>query len=190
MLINSLHTPERQIQTIVHELGHFMVTRNAPDICMGDNRDSSREERFVTHFGLSFLMPAAAVRARFRDLATRGGSFTPRHLLLMGHAFGVSFEAICRRLEVLSLLPKGTFDSLKERGFGIESAKQALGLAAPVAALGAPPRLTLLAVDAYRQGLLSEGQLSEMLALDRVQLREQLDALGGDDLDDAIALQT
>ena len=190
MLINSLHPRERQTQTIVHEVGHFMCMRQSADVFWNDPRELSREERFVSLFAVAFLMPAAAIRPRFRDLITSGGSFTPRHLLLLAHAFGVSFEAICRRLEALDLLPEGTFESLRERKFGIEENKRALGLSAAPGPSMVPPRLTMLAAAAYRRGLMSEGQLSEMLALDRVQLREQLDALGGDEMDDAIALNT
>ena len=37
-------------------------------------------------------------------------------------------------------------------------------------------RLALLAADAYRRELLSEGQLARLLRLDRVELRKMLDA--------------
>jgi hypothetical protein len=46
-------------------------------------------------------------------------------------------------------------------------------------------RLNLLASEAHRQGLLSEGQLARLLHLDRVELREILGSLSpdGDDVD-------
>lgn len=188
MLINTCHPKERQILTIAHELGHFMCTRNSPDVVHENEREATREERFVSLFAVSFLMPAAAVRGRFRDFTASGGSFTPRNLLLLAHAFGVSFEAMTRRLEGLKLLKQGTFESLKDRGFAIEAAKRALGISAPDVQTS-PPRITLLAVEAYKKGIFSEGQLCSMLALDRVQLREQLDQLGGDELDDEISIQ-
>lgn len=49
-----------------------------------------------------------------------------------------------------------------------------------------PPRLWYLAAEAYRRGLLSEGQIARMLKADRVELRAMFDALGaekGDRLD-------
>jgi Zn-dependent peptidase ImmA (M78 family)/DNA-binding XRE family transcriptional regulator len=189
MLVNSLHPRERQLVTIVHELGHFLCARETPDVLRDNAVNSSREEKFVTLFAVAFLIPAAAVRRRFREFGLTGGTFTLRNLVLIAHTFGVSFEAMTRRMEALKLLKHGTFDSLKERGFAIEEARRNLGLAsAPL--FSSPPRLTLLAIEAHKRGLLSEGQLSNMLVLDRVQLREQLDSFGGSELDDAIAIET
>ena len=48
----------------------------------------------------------------------------------------------------------------------------------------------LMVSEAYRGGLLSEGQLAEMLMLDRVELREQLDRFESGQIDDAIPLAT
>jgi Zn-dependent peptidase ImmA (M78 family)/DNA-binding XRE family transcriptional regulator len=189
ILINSNHPPERQIMTIVHELGHFMCARNAADVYLGET-ETSREERFVTIFSVAFLMPAAAIRRRFREFVGSGGAFTVRHLLLLAHSFGVSFEAMARRLETLSLIPQGTFESLKDRRFAVEDAKRATGLAAMAPLSRVPPRSTLLAIEAHRRGILSEGQLSEMLALDRVQVRECLDSMGGEEMNDEITVPT
>lgn len=189
MLINEQHPRERQTTTIAHETSHFMTTRSAPDVVLQDDKEVSREEKFANLFAASLLMPAAAIRTRFRDFTGPSNHATPRSLLLMAHTFNVSFEAMARRLEALGQIKHGTFDSLKERGFAVESAKRALGLVAP-ARKYSPPRLTLLAVEANRRGILTEGQLCNMLALDRVQLREHLDGFGGEGLDDEIALET
>lgn len=189
ILINANHPPERQVVTIVHELGHFMCARNLADVYSGEP-EASREERFVTLFSLAFLMPGSAVRRRFREFVGSTNTFTVRHLLLLAHAFGVSFEAMARRLESLSLIPEGTFDSLKHRGFAVEDAKRATGLASMAPLSLVPPRSTLLAIEAHRKGVLSEGQISEMLALDRVQVREFLDSLGGEEMNDEIAVST
>jgi Zn-dependent peptidase ImmA (M78 family) len=190
MLINAKHPPERQTQTVVHEIGHFLSTRSAPDVLEQSEFETSREERFVTQFALSFLMPATAVRRRFQEFTAGSGKFSPRHLILMAHAFNVAVEAMCRRLEGLHLLPEGTFDSLRDRGFAIEAAKKAIVGTSPVIHSHSPPRLMLLAIDAHQKGLLSEGQLCEMLAIDRVELREYLDMFGDKTLNDAIALHT
>lgn len=190
MMINAKHPPERQALTAAHEIGHFLTTRSAPDVVEQAANDNSRQEKFVTQFALSFLMPAASVRRRFRDLTTGSGKFSPRHLIFMAHAFKVAVEAMCRRLEGLRLLPEGTFDSLKDRGFTIEAAKKAIGEIDPLERSKSPPRLMLLATDAFQKGLLTEGQLCEMLAMDRIELREHLDMFGDSNLDDAITLQT
>jgi Zn-dependent peptidase ImmA (M78 family) len=189
ILVNSLHPRDRQVLTIFHELGHYLCTRNTPDVVVLNSRESSREERFVTLFAVAFLMPAAAIRRRFREFAATDGSLTLRGLVLMAHAFGVSFEAMTRRLEALRLIRNGTFESLKERGFVVEEARRTLNLQTPPLS-ASTPRITLLAVEAHQKGLLSEGQLSKMLALDRVQVRELLENFGGDELDDEISVET
>jgi Zn-dependent peptidase ImmA (M78 family)/transcriptional regulator with XRE-family HTH domain len=189
ILVNGNHAPDRQAMTIVHEIGHFMVNRATADVYFGPG-EISREERFVTAFSIAFMMPSAPVRIRFQEFVGQGMTFTIRHALLMAQSFGVSFEAIMRRLEGLKLVPSGTFDSLKERGFSVDDARRKVGLEKRQPLLSAPPRSTLLAVEAYRRGIFSEGQLSEMLALDRVQLREHLDSLGGDELNDEIPIST
>jgi hypothetical protein len=96
----------------------------------------------------------------------------------------VSREAIVRRLEELSLIKTGTWDWFQSNG-GItdEQARQILGdLSIPdshKADADRPTtlRLNLLAAEAHRQGLLSEGQLARLLNLDRVELREILGGL-------------
>lgn len=188
MLINSAHPRERQVNTIVHELGHFMCARETPEIVEDSRAAQSREERFVNLFAQAFLMPAAAIRQRFREHAA-SGTFQLRSLVLLAHGFGVSFEAMTRRMEALQLLKPGTFDSLKARKFAVEDAKKSLGLAT-LRLQSVAPRLMVLAAEAYHRGILSEGQLSKMLALDRIQFREQIDLLGGAELDDAIAIET
>lgn len=190
MLLNAKHPPERQALTAAHEIGHFLTTRSSPDVVEESAEENSRQEKFVTSFALSFLMPAAAVRRRFRDFTAGTGKFSPRHLILMAHFFRVAVEAMCRRLEALRLLPEGTYDSLKDRGFAIEAARKAIGDLPPIERSKPPPRLMLLATDAYQKGLLTEGQLCEMLAMDRVELRTHLDLFGDNTLDDAITLQT
>jgi Zn-dependent peptidase ImmA (M78 family)/DNA-binding XRE family transcriptional regulator len=189
MLINSLHTEERQILTILHELGHFLCTRSVPDLVSSEQSESPREEKFVTLFAIAFLTPAVAVRRKFQEYSGSTGKFTPRYLLLLANYFRVSVETMTRRLEFLKLLPKGTYDSLRERGLTVKDSKLALGIS-NVSLLSTPPRLILLASEAYREGLLSEGQLAEMLLLDRIQLRQQLDNLDSGEIDDAIPLDT
>ena len=146
---------------------------------------TSAEERFASAFALSFMMPASALRRRFKEILEADNQFTPRHLVLLAHAFHVSPEGMCRQLERIELLPKGTYDSLRERGFNAAFVRGILGDPAPAPArLPATPRLAQLVSSAYRRGLVSEGQLARMLALDRVEVREILDMFGGGDRDE------
>ena len=105
-----------------------------------------------------------------------------RHIILLASAFGVAREAIVRRLEELGLAKRGTWDWFQANG-GItdEQARQVLGElpvrgSSLVEAQGAvPPRLALLAREAWKRGFYSEGQLARLLKLDRHEMRELLD---------------
>lgn len=190
ILLNANHPRERRAMTASHELGHLVSSRGQPGVLRLDDAPQSREERFAAAFATAFLLPAAAVRSRFAEVVRDAGRFSPRHLVLLAHANSVSHEAMCRRLEELSLLPAGTWASLKDRGFSGRLGSEVLGDAAPqVEQLVIPPRLWLLISEAHELGLLSEGQLATLLRVDRVEIRSMLDlvAIADHDVPQAIA---
>ncbi|WP_369721318.1 ImmA/IrrE family metallo-endopeptidase [Bradyrhizobium sp. LLZ17] len=190
MVLNARHPWERRALTAAHETGHFVGSRSFVDVVELDESATTADERFATAFSLAFLMPPAAVRRKFQETIESDRRFTPRHLILMAHMFHVSPEAMCRQLERLELVPQGTFDSLRERGFNREFVRGVIGDVAPSSPnLPHNPRLAQLASSAYRRGLLSEGQLARMLDMDRVEVRHLLDAFGGGEGDEfAISL--
>ena len=187
ILLNAKHPRERQAQTGIHELGHLTSQRQTPDVCRFDRQDDSREERYANAFGRAFLTPARTVTVRFQDVTAGASRFTRRYVILLAHAFGVSREAMVRRLEELGLVKRGTWDWFEANG-GItnEQASQVLGEPGttspdtPDAHCQVSFRLGLLAAEAQRRGLLSEGQLARLLHLDRVELRKVLDAADND----------
>jgi Zn-dependent peptidase ImmA (M78 family)/DNA-binding XRE family transcriptional regulator len=188
ILLNANHSIQRRLQSAAHETGHFVGTRARPDVDSSAVDTNSREERFAKRFGFALLMPAAAVRAMFTDFVREQGRFSPRHLVLMAAHFGVTHEACCRRLEELSLLPMRTWESMKARGFTGDFARQLLdeaGFASATSSMDpVTPRLWLLAAEAYERGLVTEGQLSRMLRLSRLEVRRILDTLDGEEIGD------
>jgi Zn-dependent peptidase ImmA (M78 family)/DNA-binding XRE family transcriptional regulator len=175
MLINAKHRWKRQVQTAAHEAGHFVSDRSHADILEEEEVPPSIEERFAKRFGPALLMPASGVRARFEQIVGAEGRFDVRELILLAHQFGVATEAMCRRLEELRLLPEGTWDSLRDRGFARELERSVIGKEneqskPPLV----PTRLAYLASIALDRELLSEGQLCDLLAVDRSELREAL----------------
>jgi Zn-dependent peptidase ImmA (M78 family) len=181
ILLNKNHPRERRAITAAHELGHLIATRSQPDVVELHAAPQSREEKFAAAFSYALLMPAALVRRRFSDLEREAGAFSPRHLILLAHQLAVSEEALCRRLEELTLLPSGTWDSLRERGFSGELVRRVLGDRVASDETAVPPRLWFLAAEAYRRGLLSEGQIARMLRAGRVEVRAMFDALGAEE---------
>jgi Zn-dependent peptidase ImmA (M78 family) len=181
MLLNANHPRERRTQSAGHETGHFLSTRREPEVLHHNEAESSREERYANAFARALLTPARAVMQRFQVVSAGSERLTRRHVIVLAHFFCVSREAIVRRLEELGSVKAGTWDWFEANG-GItdEQARQVLGdLSAPDAYKADADRptslrLNLLASEAYRQGLLSEGQLARLLHLDRVELREIL----------------
>ena len=184
ILLNANHPRARRDQTAAHELAHLVSSRRQPEVLERDKADNSREERYAAAFASAFLTPARAVMQKFKDVTAGAERFTRRHVIILAHTFGVSREAIVRRLEDLHLINKGTWDWFEANG-GITDAqaKQVLGdLIWPDqdkadANLPTTLRLARLAEEAYQRELLSEGQLSRMLRLDRVDLRKMFDGL-------------
>ena len=190
ILLNARHPPARQAQTAVHELGHLTSRRQTPDVCRSDHQENSREERYANAFGRAFLTPARTVTVRFEDVTAGASRFTRRHIILLAHAFGVSREATVRRLEELHLVKLGTWDwFIANGGITDEQAREVLGEPDTVdphkgdARPSVSFRIGLLTAEAHRQELLSEGQLAQLLRLDRVALRKILDAADVDESD-------
>lgn len=90
------------------------------------------------------------------------------------------------RLETLKLLKRGTWHSLKDRKFSGELVREVIGEQKSKGFV--PPRLWLLAAEAFAKELLTEGQLARLLHVDRVRLREIADSygVGGDNGLDAL----
>lgn len=182
ILLNARHPYSRRAQTGGHELGHLVSTRRAPDALYDGCLDSSREERYANAFGRYFLAPARAVLAKFQDVTAGSAKLTRRHIILLAHNFGISREAVVRRLEELRLTKPGTWEWFADHG-GItdEQAREVLGEGAVrdpeqgEASRRMSIRLSSLASEAWRRNLLSEGQLARLLDIDRIDAREIID---------------
>lgn len=193
ILLNANHRRGRRASTAAHELGHLVTRQPAEVLGEEEGVPETREERYAHAFARSFLMPARAVMAQFRELTAGARNLSRRHVIELAHAFGVSREALVWRLEELSLVPAGAWEWFEKNG-GItdEQEREVLGDRLPgdgqreEARQPTTVRLAVLAAAAWKQGLLSEGQLAELLKIDRVELRRLLqdgDAEGsnGDD---------
>jgi Zn-dependent peptidase ImmA (M78 family)/DNA-binding XRE family transcriptional regulator len=190
ILLNASHPRERRVQTAGHETGHLVSSRRSPEILYRNEQENTREERYANAFGRAFLTPARGVMQKFQEVTAGADKVTRRHVIILAHFFGVSREAIVRRLEELGLLKAGTWDWFDSNG-GItdEQARQVLGeLAVPdqdktEADKPTTLRLGSLAAEAYRKELMSEGQLARLLCLGRVELREILDSQQGEGIE-------
>jgi len=186
MLINRKHPPERRRWTLSHEYAHFLADRHKPGV---DHVQAPKRkplsERFADAFAASFLMPETGIRRHFLAVTEQTGDFQTADLSRLAHHFYVSMQAAALRLEDLGLLDRGTWEALTERGFKPGAARQLLGLPTrPPSEDPFPERYRFLAVQAYLQEAISEGQLARFLRTDRVTAREIVDAtLTSRDLD-------
>lgn len=185
ILLNANHRIERRVQSAAHEIGHFMGTRYVPEVLEENERFLSREERYANSFGRAFLTPRKAFEESFRHLTAGAEKLTRRHVILLAHQNNISREAAVRRLEEFNLVKKGTWDWFDGNG-GIsdEDARSALGGAAErrdsAKADADRPishRLTLMAYETWKRGLMTEGQLAELLKVRRVELRALIDQI-------------
>lgn len=185
ILLNANHPLERRIQSAAHELGHFVGTRQVPEVLEDNEQFLSREERYASAFGRAFLTPMKSFEVSFRQLTAGAERLTRRHIILLAHQHHISREACIRRLEELGLARKGTWDWFEKNG-GItdKDAKAVLGEAAkrhdPTKEEASQPlshRMSLMVYEAWKRDLMSEGQLAELLKMRRVDLRGLIDQI-------------
>lgn len=175
ILVNASHRYDRQVQTCTHELGHAIGTRRQPDVCHDSFRHNSRDERYATAFAPAFLMPGHTLAQKLKEIRSGSTRLTRRHVIILASYFGVSREAVVRRMEDLNLVPGGTWDWFARNG-GITDQQVAEVLGEDVSTprlkpLNSMVRLETLAAQALERDLLSEGQIAQLLKLDRFKVR-------------------
>lgn len=162
--------------SLAHAYAHFLAHRNDPIASINgiSNGRKPESERFADSFAEYFLMPASSLNQRFSEIYQSKDKVTPADLVQMANDYGVSFEALVRRLEGMKLVPKGIYDRLKQRGFQPDKAKKELELGDfPESTKMLPERYFELAMQAYDDEKITESQLANFLQTDRLDAREQ-----------------
>lgn len=185
ILLNANHPLERRIQTAAHELGHFIGTRQVPEVLEENEQFHSREERYANAFAPAFLTPRKSFEESFRRLTAGSERLTRRHVILLSHQHHISREACVRRLEELGLVKKGIWAWFEANG-GITNvqAREVLGEAAEKTDPAKDDsnrlishRMSLMVHAAWKRDLMSEGQLAELLKIGRIELRAVIDQI-------------
>lgn len=164
--INADHPSEKQRWSLTHETGHMLRDPEAGDVLDDSESLNQADEIFPESLTTEFLMPAVGVQKRFTDKC-RAGRFTPVDLFSLARHFEVSFQAMTLRLEDLRLLPKGSYDKITKsqiRPRDLARHEPQPFPSAPRRKL--PERYVALAVAAYDQEKLSQGELAEYLDTD------------------------
>jgi len=134
--------------------------------------------RFADAFAQFFLMPTSGRMRRFNDLRRAKDRVTLGDLCTLARYYGVSLESLLRRLEGLRLTGFGKADSLRQSGLLVTEAKGQYDLTeVPVKDDRLPTRYQYLALDAYQQERIGEGQFARFLGVDRLEARRIATAL-------------
>lgn len=172
--VNARHPEERRRWSLAHEYGHFLTSRFRSEVTPVSNLGRlTASERLANAFAASLLMPATGLRRRFYQIyRAADGNVTAAEICRLANYYFVSVEAMMLRLEGLDLLPGGTWERLRDKGFKVREAQEQLGLVAhPHDDDPLPLRYRLLAVQAYDDGKLTEGELCRLLRQDRLSAR-------------------
>jgi Zn-dependent peptidase ImmA (M78 family) len=176
ILVNSVHPGERRRWTIAHEYGHFLAERDRPGVdYLKPARRRSQSERFADSFAAAFLMPKTGVRRRFYEDMDRTGDFKVGDLCRMAEYFGVSLMAMTLRLESLGLIPRNSWNEIRASRVPVGRIREEAGVNPYTDEDPEDPypvRYKLLAVQAYLNGKLSEGQIAKLLRCTRIEARE------------------
>ncbi len=172
MAVNQNHPEERRRWSMSHGYLHFLAHRRTPVFhYAGQYQRMPESERLAEAFAMYFLMPTSGLVKRFSAYKA-SGKFTPADLCTLAHYYGVAVESLVYRLESLSLLPAGTWDNLKERGFRVRKAQSELGLSElPQRTDRVPLHYQHLAIEALDQGLVTEGRFARLMRMPRLEAR-------------------
>ena len=176
ILINKLHPRERRRWTTAHEYGHFLLDRDKPGVdYLRAVQRKPENERFADAFAAAFLMPEAGVQRRFYEEVERKSDFNVGDLCRMASYYAVSLMAMTLRLESLTLIGRGSWDSIKAEGVAVKELKREAGVEEQADADSAetfPDRYKLLAVQAWTSDKISTGTLAKLLRCSLVEARE------------------
>ena len=176
ILVNRAHPKERRNWTIAHEYGHFLADRDRPGVdYLKPMQRKPEGERFADSFAAAFLMPEAGVQRRFYEEVERTGDFKVGDLCRMADYFGVSLMAMALRLESLGVIPRGRWDQISESRVPVRILSEEAGIYSSHdndSVEPYPQRYKLLAVQAFVDDKITEGQLAKLLRCSRIQARE------------------
>jgi Zn-dependent peptidase ImmA (M78 family)/DNA-binding XRE family transcriptional regulator len=179
MAININHPEERQRWSLAHGYLHFLAHRQKPVVDFdGQYQRLPESERLAEAFPKYFLMPTSSLLKQFNGMHRSHGKFTPTNLFTLAHYYGVSVEALVYRLEEMSLLPSGTWERLRNRGLKVREVQKNLGFEnRPQRSDMAPIHYQHLAIEAFDQGLITEGRFANFLDVDRLEARRIAEVL-------------
>jgi Zn-dependent peptidase ImmA (M78 family) len=179
--VNSKEESYRRNFALAHEYGHVLAhvggSRGpAARIDQGTEfASNSADERFADAFASAFLMPRRAVLARLEQMRGGGRDFTGFDLVHLAMHFGVSGQAMSRRLVALRVLPRQLHEEFWRKQGSFKALAEAMGYATDRSAdVVLPSRYRYLAAKAYHEERISLAKLAELLGENYFDLRRRM----------------
>ena len=158
---NTSRPGERQRFNLAHELGHLVM--DIPNEIHG-TRD---EENWCHRFAGAFLFPASQVRATFGSHRSR---VLLKEFLLAKEEWGVSIQALLRRLYDLGIVQQGFYQNT----FRIWSSRGYRKVEPDKLPTEKSFRLSQLVYRAWAEGLITPSRASELLDIDLGEIEEDM----------------
>lgn len=174
MAVNAHHPEVRRRWSMSHGYAHFLVHRKGPVVDSDEKHVRlNKNEQFAEAFSKHFLMPANSIIKKYDDIKKSKNKFTVADLFITAHYYGVSLEAMTRRLEEMKLVDLETWEKLKSHKFRIKEKQKKLNLEElPQRNDMLPVRYQYLALYAFEKGLITEGRFAKFLRKNRVEARD------------------
>jgi Zn-dependent peptidase ImmA (M78 family) len=212
ILVNVRDTPQRQVFTAAHELGHLVyhfANTEANEIFISNKLERNADEDLANDFASAFLMPSSGIKRLLMRLGVTDEEVQPKHVIALQRYFNVSYLAMLYRLKKLQILKGGSHFAdlekvrpvLEARGLGYELADWEFSYEPELDRPdGFPMDFVAIVLNAEKEGLLSTNQAAKHLEMTNQQYEafliafkqhlskyeDQRDA----DRDDAIAINS
>ena len=134
ILVNVRDTPQRQVFTAAHELGHLLYhfdNAESNDIFISNKLERNADEDLANDFASAFLMPSSGIKRHLMRLGVTAEEVQVKHVISLQRYFNVSYLAMLYRLKKLQIVKGNShFAELEQvrpvveaRGLGYELAE-------------------------------------------------------------------
>ncbi|MCW7470555.1 helix-turn-helix domain-containing protein [Leptospira kanakyensis] len=184
IFVNKKHSLEKRRFALAHEYAHYLADRKKISIDQEEERPDLRREDsevFADLFASHFLMPDEKVKQMFESITNATQKFTELDIAHLAVYFGVSFEAMTRKLILLNFLPKGVYEFMKRNGVKFDQLTTPFKEKSPLHRSDRdrsdvyPYMYQKMVLELFKKEEISEGQLSYYLGLDRLAIRTLLE---------------
>jgi Zn-dependent peptidase ImmA (M78 family) len=177
ILVNVRDTPQRQVFTAAHELGHLLYhfdEAETNEIFISNKFERNADEDLANDFASAFLMPSSGIKRHLMRLGVTAEEVQLKHVISLQRYFNVSYLAMLYRLKKLTILKGNSHFAeleqvrpvLEARGLGYELAEWEFSYEPKInRPEGLPTDFVARVLIAEKNGLLSTNQAAKYLEM-------------------------